>query len=652
MEGSGPLTFNSSLTLPGYANRNPDGNPIGAIARTDARSRGRSMIGFFAKLLGTRSAPTPGAIQPHEQTSRQGAGRREPPVDLDWSHAEYIPLPPSPPTWEVDGRDEFNQDYKDPVLGPIIRAGFAGQHVKVVKLAGDLSPERRQGRIGPVISRAYRKIIIQRMKAGQLAAAAAQCQEMFERIPGNVEEVDRRRFNRILAEMDKAGKKHSFEPVQTARANAEPPFAVSVGSGWTLESEQKLAPSERPESSFDVLATGAAGTWLLRRAAADSNGAVLRRMDRSGNLLAEKVLSHDVYRTGGGSAGSSFAIMDSNGVLHLYDGTLNLVLEQNLREDRRVSEHFRMIETNYWGEFKSQVRAVDVSPEGDRYLFTLADEAWCCTLPGESKWGLTMPLKEGWKRVVGRSEHFGVGREVEEALRLFDLSLPVSPADIQRKYRTLALAHHPDLNPGRPQASEEMKTLNLAFEVLTGVDPNTFELESHDKVSFERAAPDQVIDMGLFQIEMTVTGGTPQDWVYAARFARTDGCAYVATYSGKVILLSREGRALAVYDVGVCPNEIVDTGAYTYLLTATRLYVVKDRSKLAGFLDVFQQGRLMVGQSGFGLITSKKLQWFTPDGVKVGEVATRDPIRELYATDGATIVKTRQHQVVVRGLLL
>ena len=68
--------------------------------------------------------------------------------------------------------------------------------------------------------------------------------------------------------------------------------------------------------------------------------------------------------------------MDSSGVLHIYDTTLNLVLETSLREDPRVVDHFRIIETDYWGEFKSQVRAVDVAPEGDRYLFTLADEAW------------------------------------------------------------------------------------------------------------------------------------------------------------------------------------------------------------------------------------------------------------------------------------
>jgi DnaJ domain len=609
------------------------------------------MIGFFAKLLGTRSAPTPGAIQPREQSSRQGSGRREPPRDIDWSQAEYIPLPPSPPTWEVDGRDEFNRDYKDPALGPVIRAGWAGQHTKVVKLAGALSPEQRQGTLGPVIAQAYRKVIVQRMKAGQLVAAAAQCQEMFECIPGSVEDVDKRRFNRILAEMDKAGKGHGLTPMEVAEANDEPLFAVSAGSGWSLEGERKLSATEKPDASFDVIAAGVGGTWLLRRAKGADCKTVLRRMSRSGKIEAERALDHDVYRTGG-AAGRCFAIMDSAGGLHVYDASLNPVIERNLREDRRVAGHFRTIETNYWGEFKSQVRAVDVSPEGDRYLFTLADEAWCCALSGESAWGVAMPLREGWMRVVARSERFGASREVEEALQLFGLSFPVSPAEIQQRYRTLALARHPDRNPDRPQASEEMKALNLAFEVLTGVDPNTIELDGGDRVSFARTAPDQVIDVGPFRIEMTISDGVPQDWVYAARFAGSDGGAFVATYSGKVILLSRDGRALAVYDLGTCPHDIIDAGPYTYLLTATRLYVIKYRNKLMALVDVFQQGRFFVGETGLGLITSKKLQWLTLDGTKVGEVETRDPIRELYAADGATILKTRQHQVTVRGLRL
>jgi len=62
--------------------------------------------------------------------SRRTSGRREPPTELDWSQAEYIPLPPSPPTWEVDGRDEFHREYNDPQIGPVFQAGFKGQHTK------------------------------------------------------------------------------------------------------------------------------------------------------------------------------------------------------------------------------------------------------------------------------------------------------------------------------------------------------------------------------------------------------------------------------------------------------------------------------------------------------------------------------------------
>ena len=608
------------------------------------------MPSFFSKLFGGT-----GAGVRHTPNSRKKSGRREPPTELDWSRADYIPLPPSPPTWEVDDRDEFHHEYNDPALTPVFQAGFNHQHTKVVKLAVALSAEQRQGRIGKIVAQAYRKLIIKRMKAGQLAAAAKQSLEMFEMVPSDVQDVDKRRFNRILSQIDKTEQKHSFKPVDVASPSSQPFFTVSDGAGWTLKSERKLIGDERPDLAFDIAALDRSGIWLLDRSGASSNKngvkAVLRRLDRFGKCIAEKHLTHDAYRTGSRLQGA-IAIMDSSGVLHIYDTALNLVLETNLRKDPRVVDHFRTIETNYWGEFKSQVRAVDVAPEGDRYLFTLADEAWCCTVSGQASWGVVMPLKEGWKRVVRRTEHFGVGGEVNEALRLFGLSLPTSPIDIKRKYRSLALAYHPDRNLDSPQAEEKMKALNRAFEVLTGVDPNTLDFEDSDMIHFVRTSPDHAIEVAGLRIEISMTGGTPQDWVYAANFAAANGGVYLATYSGKVIRLSQEGKVLVVYDIGTCPNEIIDTGRYLYFLTATRLYVIKDGTKLAAFLDVFQQGRLIVSQAGFGLLTSKRLQWFTVAGAKVGELVARDPIRALYASDDGAIVQTRQHQVEVHGLIV
>lgn len=584
------------------------------------------------------------------------SGRREPPKKLDWSQAEYVPLPPSPPTWEVDGRDEFHREYNDPSIGPVFQAGFKNQYTKVVKLAGDLSQEQRQGRVGELIAKAYAKLIMQRMKSGQLAAAAKQSVEMFERVPEHVKDVDLRRYNRILKEMEKSGKKHGYAPVDVASPSSLPLFKASEDAPWSLVCERKLQGDERPDPAFTIAAIDARGTWLLDRSGGSAGRSevksVLRRTDRHGCLVGEKALHHDAYRTGTGAAGSGIAIMDSSGLLHVYDEELNIVTESNLREDSRVVDHFRTIDTNYWGEFKSQVRAVDVAPDGDRYLFTLADEAWCCTASGDAVWGLVMPLKEGWKRVVGRSERFGVAQEVEEALRLFGLSLPVDPTDIKRKYRKLAQAHHPDRNAGDPAATEKMKSLNTAFEILTGVDPNTLEYEESDVTYFARTGPDYVMELEGLRLEITMTGGVPQDWVYAASFAAVDGGAYLATYSGKVILVSREGRPEMVYDIGTCPKEIVDVGRYTYFLTPTRLYIIEDSTTLAAFLDIFQQGRLLVTQAGFGLLTEKQLQWFTHAGVKTGELTARDPIRAIYGTDSGVVVQTRQHQVEIQGLLM
>lgn len=617
------------------------------------------MLSFLSRILGKGRGEDPQETTglthvAHE--SKRKSGRREPPKELDWSQAEYVPLPPSPPTWEVDGRDEFHREYSDPSIGPVFQAGFKGQHTKIVKLAGNLSQEQRQGRVGEVIAKAYGKLVIQRMKSGQLAAAAKQSIEMFERVPGHVKDVDLRRFNRILKEMEKSGKKHGYEPVDVASPSSLPLFEASEDAPWTLVGERKLKVGERPDPAFTIAAIDATGTWLLDRsgASADQSGVkiVLRRMDRHGGLVGEKALYHDAYRTGTGTAGSGIAIMDSGGVLHVYDEDLNLVTESNLREDPRVVDHFRTIDTNYWGDFKSQVRAVDVSPDGDWYLFTLADEAWCCTASGNAVWGLVMPLKEGWKRIVGRSERTGVAQDVEEALRLFGLSLPVDPTDIKREYRKLAQVHHPDRNAGDPTATERMKELNSAFEILTGVDPNTLTYDESDVTYFARTDPDYVMELEGFRLEITMTGGVPQDWVYAASFAAVGGGAYLATYSGKVIRVSREGRPESVYDIGTCPNEIVDVGRYTYFLTPTRLYVIEDRAKLAAFLDVFQQGRLLVTQEGFGLLTGKQLQWFTPAGAKAGELTARDPIRALYATNSGTVVQTRQHQVEIQGLFM
>lgn len=69
---------------------------------------------------------------------------------------------------------------------------------------------------------------------------------------------------------------------------------------------------------------------------------------------------------------------------------------------------------------------------------------------------MLIPLKKGRKHVVGRPERFGVEREVEKALHLFGLPFPVSSAEIKRKYRASAMAHHPDRNASSSGSKEKV----------------------------------------------------------------------------------------------------------------------------------------------------------------------------------------------------
>ena len=68
------------------------------------------MTSFLSKLLGRAEdvvSPESTGLELLTPEPRRKSARREPPAQLNWSRAEYIPMPPSPPTWEVDGRDDF-----------------------------------------------------------------------------------------------------------------------------------------------------------------------------------------------------------------------------------------------------------------------------------------------------------------------------------------------------------------------------------------------------------------------------------------------------------------------------------------------------------------------------------------------------------------
>ena len=452
------------------------------------------------------------------------------------------------------------------------------------------------------------------------------------------------------------------EQKATARkaGKTEPKFVVE-GDGWTLASEEKLPPAERPDPAFkEVFPTARFTHWLDpkgRREGFEYAASVLRVTDRDGHVTAERGLAYDVYRSDVNADGTGVLFLSREGVLHGYTETLDPFLELrllDLPEYEAQAARFG-IEPR---DLKNHTRCVAIDADRRRYLVTVVDEAWCLeTATGEVVWGFRMPTKEGWARCVGdRSDRVGTSAEVEAALRLMELELPVGPDDIVRQYRRLAKRWHPDQNPGDAGATSRFQELGGAMELLTGADLSEMSGRDVEEVTYQQVLSTERVLVpdaygGMREVEFTISMGVGErfaaDWIYAANLGK-DGRAYLAGYSGKAVVVSPRGIPERVYDVGAVPRHIVDAGEHLYLLTDTRLYVLAG-DRLEALVDVYGAGDVVVADRGFALLEPKALTWFTPDGRRVGSVRTKDPLRRALSTGSGLAVETRQHRAKVSG---
>ena len=421
---------------------------------------------------------------------------------------------------------------------------------------------------------------------------------------------------------------------------------------WCIESVDSIPLVERPDTAFRQTHPTDSGLLLIDDLGnAEGLGqieAAALRYDRAGNEVMKAALQHGTYRIGVHPLGRGLMAMSRDCTVHAYDDDLNLILETALHQAPEVLALKRRFDIS-GDELKNHIRCVALSRQAESYLFTAVDEAWCVDISGKGIWGVKLPIKEGWTRVATPSDEVQTSEEVERALVLMDLSFPIDPDLVRRRYRELAREWHPDLNPNDDQSEGKMKALNLAAETLTGVEAQS--LPGYTGVTFIKDSEHRELEVGGLKITMDLMVGerSASDWIYAASFAANSDSVYLAGYSGRVVEIDENGQGVRAYDIGSVPRRIVDTGDYLYLLTDTRLYVLRE-NELHALIDTFEGGDLVVAQTGFGLLERKRLRWFREDGHYLGSVLSKDPIRRVYSVDDRMIVETRTRRAVVRGV--
>jgi hypothetical protein len=329
-------------------------------------------------------------------------------------------------------------------------------------------------------------------------------------------------------------------------------------------------------------------------------------------------------------------------VLQVYGSDLKMRLETALGlapEIKAVQQRLGVADV----QLKNHIRCVALSRDGTRYLVTVVDEAWCINLDGEVVWGLKMPTKEGYSP-SGTAERKGeTSDQVSKALGFLGLAFPVSPDDVKRRYRELAKQYHPDLNGGDHRSLEKMKELNLAVEAVTGLTGEAVPEFTGVRYAKELQRSTIETEFGTLNIstQMVVSESFAVDWIYAAAFGAQTNDTYLATYTGRIVLVDSSGAPKCSYEIGAVPKAIIDTGDFLYIQTDTRLYVIKG-TQLFRLLDIYDGGDLIVWKDGFGLLEKKRFRWFGPDGAYLGCVVSKDPLRRAFWNAGDLIVESRQ----------
>lgn len=428
------------------------------------------------------------------------------------------------------------------------------------------------------------------------------------------------------------------------------------GIGWRIARENKLALAEKPDPSFRrVFHTGGYTYWLDpkgKREGFEFARSVLRVTDRDGDFIAERGLAHDVYREDVSANGSGILFLSREGVLHGYTEKLEPFIEENLAElpeYEAQADRFGIAPDS----LKNHVRCVAIGSDRSFYIVTVVDEVWCLDVASrEIRWGFRFPSKEEWtKRVADRSESAGTSTEIQDACDVMGLGLPISPEDIVQQYRKLAMRWHPDRNPSDPTATSKFQALGNAMELLTGTDLSRLSGAESERVTYEEVLWTSTGRKDIPQgVTITVNLGFGEafasDWIYAANLG-DDGRAFLASYSGKVVVISPAGNPERVYDIGSVPRQVVEGGDRFYILTDTRLYVLSG-DRLEGLVDVFQAD-IVVTDNGFALIEEKSLTWFSSSGERIGMVRTRDPLRRAFSSTDGLIIETRQHRALIAG---
>lgn len=429
------------------------------------------------------------------------------------------------------------------------------------------------------------------------------------------------------------------------------------GPGWTISRQEKFPKGSGPDPMFKLAFAFRDGFFFVKRYEKSGvegwRGSTVDVLNRDGSLRVRRE-TEDLFRMAAHTEGTVLSDLGFYGRLAAFDAdiqpiwnldTTKLPMVQNRAKSMRLGDRdpFRMI------------KDADVSSDGSKALVGAIDQVWCLTPSGEPLWGLQMPIKKNWLRIETAAAQV-VPEHIKQALEVLGLSFPATLDEIKTARKTQAMKWHPDVSSD-PKADERMKAINDAYRVITGVDPDDLQEGSPqsrfvDKDTYSKEEISVEVDgqkVGLsIEFSLSVGEATAADWLTYVRFSGDGKRAYAATSSGILFEISDTGEPLQAYELSCFPYGFQEAFGRLYLNMEDHILVL-GQGKVLGRIPASGKFQVM-SFSDFVLVwADNRADWLTADGVPIGHIIAKGPIRRVYSTPDGWAVETRQNRCILVG---
>ena len=439
---------------------------------------------------------------------------------------------------------------------------------------------------------------------------------------------------------------------------------------WRSPSVERMPPALRPDPAIARFLPSRSGVVMMtdrRWTDLGSNEASALHYDLHGRITARRTLPHGLLRAYCAPFGSALIGLSEGGVIHALDEDLQTILETPLRDAPELAA-WKALPGERQGVF---VLRTAISADADRYLFAMGNQVWCVRMDGDALWGCEFPDVR-WRHAA---DYFGERNERP------DLGARPRPESAASTERHLLARWGPPADWPSDGDPEELAAKRARWWVtehwgvpvdfvdayLTAADAESesaaAEPDNTSTSPLEPWRPDFVREISQREVDtpygtcsirdVELSENAPPDQIHDVAFSSTCNTAYIATMEGAVWAVNEIGDAVRLYDglggrlaiPSHRPRRIVHIGDYLYLLTESQLYVLTS-DDLRIVIDVLPKEELYDAPRGFGLLSRRRIRWYRRDGIYLGTILSKHPIRRLYRAGADTVIETRTERAV------